>query len=75
MTSSQAHLIVWMVELYVLLNTPEELISPWEEPKDYSLIDAKYRIKEFHIEYDPELIEKLKARVWESREIIKSMGL
>lgn len=57
--------------VYVLLNTPKELT--YEPQNDYSDIDAKYKIKRFDIEYQPEVIEELKTRVNNVREFIKTI--
>jgi len=45
----------------------------YEEPVSYSHVDNAYRIKEFDIEFDPEVIEKAKEKVLEAREFIKEM--
>ena len=50
--------------VYVLLNTPEELT--WEEKHDYSNMDKKYRIKDFVVEYDAEIIATLQEKVKEA---------
>jgi len=60
--------------VYVLLNTPENLAS-WEQPKDYSELDKKYRIKTFDVEYSEEVIEDLKQRVTNIREFIKTIKI
>lgn len=60
--------------VYVLLNTPENL-SSWEQPKDYSELDKKYRIKTFDVEYSEEVIEDLKQRVTNIREFIKTIKI
>lgn len=54
--------------VYTLQNTPDELV--WDEPVDYSGIAAKFRIKEFEIDFDPEFIEQVGNRVIECREYI-----
>jgi hypothetical protein len=59
--------------IYTLQNTPDELV--WDEPKDYSLIASKYRIKEFEIEYDPEFIKSVQQRVLVCRDYINKLGL
>ena len=58
--------------VYVLLNTPDNLPS-WEQEKDYSNLDKKYRIKTFSISYDESVIEDLKQRVTNIREFIKTI--
>lgn len=58
--------------VYLLLNTPEE-VSPWEQRADYSGLDKKHRYRAFTVNYDPEVIEKLKERVIESRKYIDSL--
>lgn len=60
------------VLVYVLLNTPEELV--YEQQHDYTNVDKKYRIKTFEIDYQPEVIEKLKSRVLEIREFISTLN-
>lgn len=59
--------------IYTLQNTPDELV--WDEPKDYSLIASKYRIKEFDIEYDPEFIQSVKDRVLLCRDYINALEI
>ena len=59
--------------VYVLLNTPEELT--WEEKHDYSNMDKKYRIKDFVVEYDAEIIATLQEKVKESRKYIETINL
>ena len=59
--------------VYILLNTPENLPS-WEEKKNYDNLDKKYKIKTFEFNYDPEVIEKLKQKVIESRNYIKTLN-
>lgn len=60
--------------VYVLLNTPENLAS-WEQPKDYSELDKKFRIKTFDVEYSEEVIQDLKQRVTNIREFIKTINI
>ena len=57
--------------VYTLQDTPEYLT--YEEPVSYSHVDNSYRIKEFDIDYDPEVIEKAKEKVLEAREFVKEM--
>ncbi len=57
--------------VYTLQDTPEYL--SYEEPVSYAEVDNAYRIKEFDIEYDPEVIEKAKEKVLEAREFVKEM--
>jgi hypothetical protein len=54
--------------VYTLQNTPDEL--EWDEPVDYSELNSKFRIKEYHIDYDPEFIKSVENRVIECREYI-----
>jgi hypothetical protein len=56
--------------VYVLLNTPEELL--YEEKHSYDNMDKKYRIKTFEIEYSEEVIADLQQRVTNIREFIKT---
>lgn len=58
--------------VYVLLNTPDD-IPNWEQKKDYSDLDKKYRIKFFVVNYEPEVIELLKNRVIESRNFLNKL--
>ncbi len=57
--------------VYVLMNTPDELT--YEFSHDYSEITSNYRIKTFDIDYDEEIIDKLKERVQTSREYIEQI--
>ena len=57
--------------VHVLLSTPEEI--SFTDPKDYSLVDSKFRIKEFSIDYDPEFIELAQARVLQCREYLAEL--
>ena len=59
--------------VYVLLNTPEELT--WEDKHDYSNMDKKYRIKDFVVEYDAEIIATLQEKVKEARKYIETIIL
>ena len=57
--------------VYCLMNTPEELT--YEEVCDYSHLSSSYRIKSFAIDYDEEVIEKLKEAVMNCREYINNI--
>ena len=57
--------------VYTLQNTPDELV--WDETVDYTDISSEYRIKEFEIEYDPEFIKSVEARVLECREYLNQL--
>ena len=57
--------------VYTLQNTPDELV--WDEPNDYSLIDPKYRIKEFKIDYNPDFIKLVQDRVLLCRNYIQNI--
>lgn len=59
--------------VYTLQNTPDEL--EWDEPKDYSEIPSKYRIKEFLFDYDSEYIQAVQDRVLLCREYINGLDL
>lgn len=59
--------------VYTLQNTPDDL--EWYEPKDYSNISAKYRIKEFEFDYDKGYIDSVYDRVLLCREYIKGLEL
>lgn len=58
--------------IYTLLDTPEELLYK-QEPTNYKDIDHKYRIKEFNIDYNESVINKIIERVEESREYINEL--
>jgi hypothetical protein len=47
----------------------------YEEPVSYAHVENKYRIKEFDIEYDPQVIETAKAKVLECREYLNGMAV
>jgi len=57
--------------VYTLQNTPLELA--WGEPKDYSDINYKLRIKEFSFDYDPNFIDLVNERVIECRVYIEEI--
>jgi hypothetical protein len=57
--------------VYVLLNTPEELV--YEEKHYYDNMDKKYRIKTYDIEYSEEVIADLQERVTNIRNYIKTI--
>ena len=57
--------------VYVLLNTPEELL--YEEKHSYDNMDKKYRIKTFDVDYSEDIIADLKDRVTNIREYIKKI--
>jgi hypothetical protein len=59
--------------VYTLQDTPDYLT--YEEPVSYAGVDYKYRIKEFEIDYDPEVIEMAKAKVMEARAYVETMGI
>jgi hypothetical protein len=59
--------------VYTLQDTPEFLT--YEEPVSYAHVENKYRIKEFDIDYDPEVIELAKAKVLECREYLNGIGI
>lgn len=54
---------------YVLLNTPEEL--QYEEKHNYDVMEKKYKIKTFEIQYSEDVIADLKQRVTNIRNFIK----
>ena len=58
--------------VYVLLNTPDELT--YEDKKDYSALDKKYKIKTFAINYDESVITDLQNRVTNIREYLKTLN-
>jgi hypothetical protein len=57
---------------YVLMNTPKELDR---KALDYDFVPRKHRIKEFHFEYNPSLIDTIKMRVDLCREYISGLDL
>jgi hypothetical protein len=57
--------------VHVLLDTPEEIT--YGEPRDYSFVSNKFRIKEFEIDYDPVFIEQAQERVLQCREYLKEI--
>jgi hypothetical protein len=57
--------------VYTLQNTPNEL--EWDEPIDYTDLDSKYRIKEYHFDYDPAFIVSVEQRVLECRQYINQL--
>lgn len=57
--------------VHVLLSTPEEI--SFTDPKDYTLVDPKFRIKEFSIDYDPQFVELAQARVLQCREYLQEL--
>jgi hypothetical protein len=59
------------VLVYTLQNTPDELV--WDEPVDYSNIAAKYRVKEWVVDYDPNFIRSVEIRVNECRRYINEL--
>jgi hypothetical protein len=59
--------------VYTLQDTPEFLT--YEEPVSYAHVENKFRIKEFNIDYDSEVIESAKAKVLECREYLNGISL
>lgn len=57
--------------VYTLQDTPDYLT--YEEPISYSHVENKYRIKEFDIDYDPQVIETAKAKIIECRDYVKEL--
>lgn len=57
--------------VYTLQDTPEFLT--YEEPISYAHVEDKYRVKEFDIEFDPQVIEMAKAKVIECRDYLKEL--
>lgn len=58
---------------YCLMNTPPAL--DYGEPKDYSKLDKKFRIKSYQFDYDESVIEELKMRIDLCRKYIESLIL
>ena len=59
--------------VYLLLNTPKEMT--YEEVHNYDEIDAKYKIKTFSIDYQPEVIYEIRERVKTIRKFLKTIEL
>lgn len=60
--------------IYTLMDTPEELINNWTDaPYSYEGLESKYRIKEFNIERDQEVISDIYKKVEECREYITQL--
>lgn len=57
--------------VYTLQDTPDYLT--YEEPVSYSHVEDKYRVKEFDIEYDPQVIEMAKSKIIECRDYVKEL--
>jgi hypothetical protein len=57
--------------VYTLQDTPEFLT--YEEPVSYAHVDYCYRIKQFEIEFDQEVIENAKNKIIECRKYIKEL--
>ena len=57
--------------VYTLQDTPDFLT--YEEPVSYAHVEDKYRVKEFHIEFDHMVIETAKARIQECRDYVKEL--
>jgi hypothetical protein len=57
--------------VYTLQDTPDYLT--YEEPVSYSHVENKYRIKEFDIDYDPQVIETAKAKIIECKDYVKEL--
>jgi len=57
--------------VYTLQDTPDYLTH--EEPVSYAHVDNSYRVKEFEIDYDPQVIETAKAKVIECRDYVKEL--
>jgi hypothetical protein len=60
--------------IYTLMDTPDELINNWTDvPYSYEGLESKYRIKEFNIERDQEVILEIYEKVRECREYITQL--
>jgi hypothetical protein len=57
--------------VYTLQDTPDYLT--YEELVSYSHVENKYRIKEFDIDYDSQVIETAKAKIIECRDYVKEL--
>lgn len=57
--------------VYTLQDTPDFLT--YEEPVSYSHVENKYRIKEFDIDYDPQVIELAKEKIIDCRDYVKEL--
>jgi hypothetical protein len=59
--------------VYVLVDTPMHLLNNWTDVEySYENVPYKYRMKEFEVERNDEDIDKIKVRVNEIREYIKT---
>lgn len=58
------------VVAYCLVNTPDELLYG-DEPVDYEQFDINLRVKLFHVDYDPKVIDFLQSQVINSRKYIE----
>ena len=61
--------------IYVLMDTPEDLLGYYNSVVSYQNIDSKHRIKVFEVEYSEEVIEAIKTRVNEIREYINKLSI
>jgi len=61
--------------IYVLMDTPEDLLGYYNNVVSYQNIDSKYRLKVFDIEYSEEVIKAVKTRVNEIQEYINKLKL
>ena len=57
--------------VYTLQDTPDYLT--YEESVSYSHVENKYRIKEFDIDYDSQVIETAKDKIIECRDYVKEL--
>lgn len=58
---------------YVLTNTPEELRRSELDYLDYTQLPLEFRVKEFHVDYDDEFIEKLMKRVERCQQYLNAL--
>jgi hypothetical protein len=59
--------------VYVLMDTPEDLLGYYNKVVSYQNIDSKYRIKVFEVEYSEEVIKAIRERVNEIQEYINKL--
>ena len=59
--------------IYVLMDTPEDLLGYYNKVVSYQNIDSKYRIKVFEVEYSEEVIKAIRERVNEIQEYINKL--
>jgi len=59
--------------VYVLMDTPEDLLGYYNKVVSYQNIDSKYRIKVFEVEYSEDDVKAIRERVNEIQEYINKL--